>query len=314
MIFDANTTADEILAGRDLQGRTAVVTGATGGIGLETARALGAAGARVVVVGRTAERTQAALLRLRAAVPRARFDGVIAELASLASVRTAAQELLEQTPNIDMLINNAGLMRPPFGRTEDGFETQFGVNHLSHFVLTCLLAPALFAGGGRVVALASSSHHRSDIRWDDVNFETTPYDPGAAYGQSKTANMLFAIALNRRIAPRGLEAFAVHPGDIRTELSRYMTPEDWARLDKEAANYTWKTTAQGAAGSIRAAVDPDLKGLGGAYIVDCQPMAPGAPGYSYYARDPEAAERLWRLSEEMTGVAWAAQQRSVRSG
>jgi len=306
--FGAQTTADEVLAGVDLSGRTVVVTGATAGIGVETARALGAAGAQVVIVGRGGERTEAALGALRAAAPAAQFEAAQAELGSLASVKAGAQDLLDRFPKIDILINNAGVMRTPYGRTVDGFETQFGVNHIGHFALTCALAPALLAGRGRVVALASSGHRWSDVRWDDINFDRTPYDPGWAYGQAKTANMLFAIGLNRRISPRGLEAFAVHPGAIHTELGRHMSADERAQIQAEAAkhNVFWKSVAQGAAGSVRAAVDPALNGQGGAYIVDCQPMAAGAPGYMDYARDPEAAERLWRLSEELTGIGWPA--------
>ncbi|MBV9509227.1 MAG: SDR family NAD(P)-dependent oxidoreductase [Caulobacteraceae bacterium] len=306
-MFGERTTADEILKGRDLSGKTMVVTGAAAGIGVETARSLAAAGAKVVVTGRTPARTEESLRALRALAPQASFEGAVVELGSLASVRAGAADIAARFPKIDVLINNAGVMRTPFGKTEDGFETQFGVNHLGHFALTCLLAPNL-AAGGRVVALASSGHRWSDVLWDDVNFERTPYDPAVAYGQAKTANMLFAIGLNRRLKPRGLEAFSVHPGAIHTDLGRYMSQEERTSIEAEAAKFNvyWKSVPQGAAGSVRAAVDPELDGLGGAYIVDCQPREPGAPVYKSYAHDPEAAERLWRISEDMTGIVWPA--------
>jgi len=307
--FGFETTADEALAGHDLSGKTAFVTGGTSGIGIETARALAAAGARVVITARDAAKAEEAIAILRRASPNAEFDFALVDLGSLTSVREAAKNILERFPAINILINNAGVMATPFGHTADGFETQFGTNHLGHFLLTNLLAPALIAGApARVISLSSAAHQRGDIQWDDINFQTSPYDRIKAYAQAKTANMLFAVALDRRLSPYGVRAFGVHPGSIPTNLQRHLTKEIMDGLRSQAANTAApqksKTVQQGAASSVWAATSRDLDGQGGLYIQDCgiaPPSTPEVTGVKAYVLDAAAAERLWKISEAMVG-------------
>jgi NAD(P)-dependent dehydrogenase (short-subunit alcohol dehydrogenase family) len=235
----------------------------------------------------------------------------------LASVRSFAAKVLDEHVVLNVLINNAGVMCTPFGRTADGFETQFGTNHLGHFVLTNLLVPALVgAGSARVVNLTSAGHGMGNVDFDDPNFERRPYDGWVAYGQSKTANILCALALDRRLCDHGVRAYAVHPGGIHTELGRYMTRADIDRLTarmKESdegsggGGFLWKTIPQGAATTVWAATSPSLSGVGGCYCEDCSIGLPASPdrgvggGYQPYALDPDAAERLWLLSERLVG-------------
>lgn len=314
--FGSETTADEALKGVDLSNKVAVVTGATSGIGTETARALAAVGARVVITARDAMKAEAVLATLREAVPEGKFDFITMDLGSLKSVRNAAADLLRRFSRIHLLINNAGVMATPFGRTEDGFETQFGVDHLGHFVFTNIIVPALIAAApARIVCLSSAAHLRTDILWDDVNFERAPYEKFLAYGQAKTANMLFAVALDRRLASRGVRAYGVHPGAINTGLGRHMTQADieatmkW-RNRREAETKTpssglqRKSISQGAASSVWAATSSELEHTGGVYIQDCRiapQNAPGQMGVNAYALDPISAERLWSISEKMVG-------------
>lgn len=319
MAFGFDSTADDVLAGLDLSGKTAVVTGATSGIGLETARALAAKGANVVITARDAAKAKEALTTLREAVSGGSFDFAQMELGSLKSVRACASDLAVRYPKIELLINNAGVMNTPFGHTEDGFETQFGIDHLGHFVFTNLLAPSLIAAApSRVVCLSSAAHLRGDVLWDDINFEHTPYDMFAAYGQAKTANMLFALGLDRRLAKRGVRAYGVHPGVISTNLGRYMTKEDIAAMMKRVsapapgapprAPLVFKTVPQGAASSVWAATSADLTNTGGVYIEDChiaEPHTPGQNGVQPYAIDPVAADRLWAISEQMVSQTFA---------
>jgi NAD(P)-dependent dehydrogenase (short-subunit alcohol dehydrogenase family) len=313
MAFGAESTADEVIVGVDLTGKTAIVTGANSGIGFETARALAAAGARVIVTARDPAKVDETLAQLREQVPHARFEGVAMELGSLASVRAAADKLAALAPKLDLLINNAGIMFAPFGRTEEGFESQFGVNHLGHFVLTGRLAPNLVPGA-RVIDVSSSAHMFSDIRWDDPNWSRTPYDKFLAYSQSKTANILHALELDRRLAGRGVRAFSLHPGGIRTNLMRHMGVEDGAGVAEaygkvvggEPRTYEMplKSIPQGAATTVYAAVSGDLEGKGGLFLSDTQIAPPGSGariGAMAYAVDPKAAERLWALSEELVG-------------
>jgi NAD(P)-dependent dehydrogenase (short-subunit alcohol dehydrogenase family) len=306
----ANTTTDDVLRGVDLSGKLAVVTGASGGLGLETARALAAAGAAVVLAARSHAKTQAALGAIREGVPRARLETLDLDLASLASVRRFAGEFLAAHDRLHLLVNNAGIMATPFGRTADGFELQFGTNHLGHFLLTCLLAPALLAAApARIINLSSGGHMISDVDWQDPNFEHRPYNSWAAYGQSKTANVLFTVELERRLGGRGVHAFAVHPGRIQTELGRYMTKEDVAALGAMAKSApagaggmpAYKTIPAGAATSVWAATAPELAQQGGTYLADCAVSAEHAP----WATDAEAARRLWTLSEQLVGETFA---------
>jgi NAD(P)-dependent dehydrogenase (short-subunit alcohol dehydrogenase family) len=308
MAFD--TTTDQVLDGVRLDGRTALVTGATTGLGLETARALAAAGATVVLGARSDEKAAAAKAAITARVPDARLDHAVFDLTSLASIRAGAADVLARHDRLDLLVNNAGVMFTPFERTADGFELQFGTNHLGHFLLTALLAPALLAAapGARVVNLSSGGHRASDILWDDPNYETRPYDKFESYGQAKTANILFSRELDRRFGPAGVHAYAVHPGMIVTDLGRHMTRDDrHALAERFKASPTgaapqYKTVEQGAATSVWAAVAPELDAQGGAYLADAAVSDDDAP----WTRDAEAAARLWAMSEELVGQPFPA--------
>jgi len=293
-------TASEVVSGHDLTGMNAIVTGGTSGLGAETVRVLAAAGAHVVAAGRS---------RGTAELPAsAEFQEL--DLASLRSVDAFVRRWKRP---LHLLINNAGVMRTPFGRTADGFELQFGTNHLGHFALTTGLLPALRdAGAARVVVLSSRGHRRGDVDFDDPNYLRRPYDPWEAYGQSKTANCLFAVGLTRRDVP----ANAVAPGAIQTSLMRHMPREELAErgwLDPAGNRVShpgpeWKTVEQGAATTVWAAVAPQLQGVGGKYLDNCAIAEPWTGQgevpfgfYAPYALDPERAERLWSLSEKLTG-------------
>jgi NAD(P)-dependent dehydrogenase (short-subunit alcohol dehydrogenase family) len=312
--FNAQSTADDVIAGISLVGRVAVVTGASAGLGVETARVLAGAGATVVLLARDAAKLAPVLEQLAAALPQAQLDSAIVDLADLDSVRGCAAELLERYPRIHLLINNAGVMACPEQRTAQGFEMQFGTNHLGHFLLTGLLLPALLAaaeeGGGesRVVSLSSSGHKLAAADLQDPNFERTDYDKFIAYGQSKSANSLFAVGLDRRFKDRSVRAFAVHPGMIMTDLGRHMSQADVEELMAIAPpgeTLVVKSVEQGAATSVWAASSPDLAGQGGIYLENCQVAKPAGPGgdggFMPHAADPEAAESLWELSEELVG-------------
>ncbi|MFC5905725.1 SDR family NAD(P)-dependent oxidoreductase [Streptacidiphilus monticola] len=304
--FGARSTATEVLAGIDLSGRLAVVTGGYSGIGVETTRALTAAGAHVVVPARRPE-----------AVPEdlAKSDRVEVhrlDLADLGSVRAFAEEFLAIGRGIDVLINGAGVMACPETRVGPGWEAQFATNHLGHYALTNLLWPALVAdGGARVVAVSSSAHRLSPIRWDDVMFETG-YDKWLAYGQSKTADVLFAVELDARGREHGVRAFAVHPGGILTPLQRHLPKEEmvamgWIDEDGNTLVPAFKSPEQGAATQVWAATSPQLEGKGGVYLEDCEvaPLWQGgeAPaGVRAYAVDAAEASRLWALSAQLTGI------------
>jgi NAD(P)-dependent dehydrogenase (short-subunit alcohol dehydrogenase family) len=312
--FNAQSTTDDVIAGISLVGRVAVVTGASAGLGVETARVLAGAGATVVLLARDAAKLAPVLEQLAAALPQAQLDSAIVDLADLDSVRGCAAELLERYPRIHLLINNAGVMACPQLRTAQGFEMQFGTNHLGHFLLTGLLLPALLAaaeeGGGesRVVSLSSSGHKLAAADLQDPNFERTDYDKFIAYGQSKSANSLFAVGLDRRFKDRSVRAFAVHPGMIMTDLGRHMIQADVEELMAIAPpgeTLVVKSVEQGAATSVWAASSPDLAGQGGIYLENCQVAKPAGPGgdggFMPHAADPEAAESLWELSEELVG-------------
>jgi len=302
------TTTDEVLEGVDLRGKLAIVTGASTGLGLETARALASVGAHVVLAGRDDARIAAAAATIRERVPDAQLEQGALDLTSLDRVRAFADWYASGHDRLHLLINNAGVMYTPFERTSEGFEMQFGTNHVGHFLLTCLLVPQLLADPpSRVVNLSSGGHMGSDIVWDDVNFERRDYDKFSAYGQSKTANILFSVELDRRLGDRGVHAYAVHPGMIATELGRYMTKDDFQALMDRAKSSpsggmpAYKTVEQGAATSVWAATATELDDQGGTYLADTEVTDQHAP----WARDPESAKRLWTLSEEMVGQQFA---------
>jgi NAD(P)-dependent dehydrogenase (short-subunit alcohol dehydrogenase family) len=304
--FTAGSTTDDVLAGIDLSGKTAVITGASAGLGIETGRALAAAGARVVLMARNAEKLAGAVDAIRLQLPCAQLEQEIMDLADLGSVRAAAARLQERFPDIQLLINNAGIMACPQARTAQGFELQLGTNHVGHFLFTCLLAPALLAGApGRIVNLSSAGHQFSDIDFDDPNYRQRDYHKWQAYGQSKTANALFTVALDKRLSAHGVRAYAVHPGMIVTELGRHLEPADVEALTARAGDMptSFKSIPAGAATSAWAATSAELEGRGGLYLEDCHIAevtdAPGGSGVASYAVDPAAAERLWTLSEEL---------------
>ncbi|HEY5681778.1 MAG TPA: SDR family NAD(P)-dependent oxidoreductase [Pseudomonadales bacterium] len=312
MSFGFESTTDQVLAGVDLAGKRAIVTGASGGLGEETARALAAKGAAVTITARDLAKGEAAAQKIRESTGNAAVDVRGLELADLASVRAFAAGYLADHDKLDLLINNAGVMACPLTRTPAGWEMQFATNHVGHFLLTCLLAPALKAAApSRVVNLSSAGHHMSAVDLDDPFFNDREYDKWVSYGQSKTANILFSVGLEKRLAGAGVHAYAVHPGGIMTELGRHLTDEDIAAMmernnisDPEAFQAGFKTVPQGAATSVWAATSPELEGRGGLYCEDCHVAGPGAGGirdggYAPWALDPDAAERLWALSEEL---------------
>lgn len=325
--YGRDTTTDEVLDGLDLTGRRFVVTGAATGLGRESARALAAHGATVTVLARSEARAAEALASLRSNVPDATADAEVVDLGSLASVRAFAERYLDTHDAVDVLINNAGVMACPLGRTADGFETQFGTNHLGHFLLTALLMPALLRGHDpRVITLSSAGHARADVDLADPNFEHTDYSAWVAYGQSKTANALFARELARRAAAHDLLSFSVHPGGIITDLGRHLDEEllnemlAFAQVRSEGATATdgdraeaaeaptgmhFKSVEAGAATQVWAATTGDLAEDNGAYLADCGPGVlgadPGVNGFLPYLLDDANAAALWDLSEELVG-------------
>lgn len=306
--FGAATTTNEVLDGIDLGGRVALVTGGSSGLGRETARALAAHGAEVILTARDLPKGEAVAAAIRSETGNDRVAVTALELGSLASIRAFAERVLAEHPRLDLLINNAGVMACPFAKTSDGFELQFGSNHLGHFLATGLLVPALRRGtAGRVVCLSSRGHHISPVVFDDVHFERRPYDKWLSYGQAKTANVLFAVGLERRLGASGIHALAVHPGAIVTELGRHLQQEDLVFLQARSRGMQFKSVEQGAATSVFAATAPELAGRGGLYLEDCHVAAiDDAPdaleGVKSYALDPEDAERLWELSERLVGT------------
>ena len=310
--FNARSTALEVISGVDLSAKIALVTGGSSGIGVETARALLTAGAEVVLAVRDLEKGGKVLEELKASTGNARVSLLHLDLGLLESVRAAAAEFLSKHDKLHILINNAGIMATPHSYTPDSFESQFGTNHLGHFLLAHLLLPALKnAGSARVVALSSTAHLRSDVHWDDVNYRSRPYDKWEAYGQSKTANALFAVGLTQKFSSEGIFANAVHPGGIMTGLQKELPEEEMRAMGWLGTDGTpregFKTVQQGASTSTWAAVGSELEGVGGLYLEDCAQAAPFDPTLAYrgvkaYSVDPESAARLWALSEEMVGL------------
>ena len=318
-LFGATSTTDEVLFGMNLKGKRILITGVSAGLGVETARSLAAHGAQVVGAARDLNKAKAATEQVRkdAAADGGNFELLELDLANLTSVRACADRLLAKGEPFDAVIANAGVMATPFGKTADGFETQFGTNHLGHFVLVNRIA-ALIRTGGRLINVSSAGHRYSNVDLEDPNFERTPYDPYIAYGRSKTANILFSVGFDKRHRDRGVRAAAVHPGGIQTELGRYQDP---GRIEKmiETINqqraaegkgpFQWKTIPQGAATSVWAAVVAPGDEVGGRYCEDCHVsviMRDDLPvsineGVRGYAIDPNAAEALWKKSEEMVG-------------
>ena len=318
--YGPKTTAAEVLRGTDLTGKFALVTGGYSGLGLETTKALAGAGARVVVPARRPAVAEEALRGIEG------VEVADLDLADLDSVARCADRLLVSGRELDIVIANAGIMASPEFRVGPGWEGQFAVNHLGHYALVNQLWPAIAAGGARVVGVSSAGHHLSDIRWQDIHFREG-YDKWLAYGQAKTAIVLFAVGLDVRGRDSGVRAFATHPGSILTPLQRHMSMEEmaergWVDAEGNPVDPTFKTPEAGAATQVWAATSPQLAGMGGVYCQDCNIAAMAsdtnmeAGGVRPYAIDPDAAGRLWAISAEMTGAnAFApAESRSTTVG
>jgi NAD(P)-dependent dehydrogenase (short-subunit alcohol dehydrogenase family) len=301
-------SALQVVEGINLSGKVCVITGASSGLGRESARALAAAGAHVVLAARNHDGLAEADRWIHAEVPGARTSTVHLDLTSLAGVRAAATAIRDITPAIHVLMNNAGVMFTPFGRTHDGFEIQIGTNHFGHFELTRLLVPQLTAAdGARVVILSSGGYVMGDVDLDDPNWEHREYDKFVAYGASKTANILHAVEADHRLRGLGIRAYAVHPGTVATSLARHMSRTDFSQLRKRAAAGTaargeptdgyldFTTPEYGAATQVWAAVGPELAGRGALYLENCRVSETTAP----YAQDSGHAEALWALSEKL---------------
>jgi NAD(P)-dependent dehydrogenase (short-subunit alcohol dehydrogenase family) len=316
--FGETSTTDDVLSGVNLHGKRIFVTGVSAGIGVETARSLAAHGAHVVGAARdlTKAKTATEQVRKDAVANRGSFELVELDLANLKSVRACADRLLANAEPFDVVIANAGVMATPFGHTADGFETQFGTNHLGHFVFVNRIA-SLIRAGGRLINLSSAGHRFSNVDLQDPNFERTPYEPFVAYGRSKTANILFAVAFDSRHRKRGVRAAAVHPGGIHTELGRHIDPSRVQgiidQMTKQLAAegkppFKWKTIPQGAATSVWAAVVAPADEIGGRYCENCHvghivpddvTISAISEGVRGYALDANTAEALWKKSEEL---------------
>jgi len=318
-IFGASSTTDQVLQGVNLRGKRILITGASAGLGVETARALASHGGEVVGAARDLSKAERATEQVRAqAAAGGSLRLIELDLASLESVRRCADALVAEGKPFDVIIANAGVMACPKGTTADGFETQFGTNHLGHFVFVNRLT-SLLKSGSRVVNLSSAGHRYADVNLEDPNFEHSQYEEFIAYGRSKSANILFAVEFDRRHKARGVRATALHPGAIETELGRYMTPEVRsvlianinATMPKGAPPFSYKSIPQGAATSVWAACVADAEAVGGHYCEDCHvaeiSLTPGfRGGVQPYALDPKRAQALWQKSEQMVGEYFAA--------
>jgi NAD(P)-dependent dehydrogenase (short-subunit alcohol dehydrogenase family) len=304
--FSAASTAAQVMEGIDLRGKLAIVTGGYSGLGLVTAKSLADAGAHVIVPARDTARARLALGTID------RVEVRQMDLMQPASVRAFTQRVVSDGQPVSLLINCAGIMASPLARDADGHESQFATNHLGHYRLSCGLWPAIVAAReARVISVSSRGHQIAGMDFDDIDFLRRPYDKWAAYGQSKTANALFAMALDKR----GVRAFSLHPGQILTDLSRHLSRAEIAAFDvldehgQQRLNpeHGLKTPEQGAATGLWCATSTALDGLGGVYCEDCNiattnESETGRQGVAKWAADPVLAERLWALSEQWTGM------------
>jgi NAD(P)-dependent dehydrogenase (short-subunit alcohol dehydrogenase family) len=310
--FDSSNTAFDVVADLDLNGKKILITGASGGLGAQAATVLAGRGAAVVIAARDDAKSAQLRTDILAIHPNADVFYVKLELDNLASVRAAAKAVLADHPILDVVIANAGVMACDYQQTSDGFEYQFGVNHIGHFLFTCLLIPTLQqANAGRVVVLTSAGHKFGAVDLEDYNFDNQPYQKWLSYGRSKTANALFAIGLNQRIKTLGITANAVHPGMIATELGRHLTKEDIEQLSGMTADIgaDYKSVEQGAATEVWAATAPELEGKGGLYLEDNQvgeqATENATGGYMPFAVDIEIANQLWQLTEQLLGESFS---------
>jgi NAD(P)-dependent dehydrogenase (short-subunit alcohol dehydrogenase family) len=310
--FGPSSTALEVVAGHDLGGRDVIVTGGAGGIGSEAVRAFATAGARVLILDRSIEPAQSLAEHLRSSTGNRDIGAAVVDLSSVRSVGRFVAGHLAESPKLDILVNNAGLLQPQLVRTEDGFESHLGTHFLGHFALAIGLLPALKrAGNARIVSVSSLGHRLSDVHFDDINYEHRPYEVFEAYGQSKTAVALFAVAFTKRHGADGITANALHPGAIRTGLHDSLAQalqmeKGW--IDKDGAtnaHYPFRSAGQGAATIVWAAVTPALEGVGAQFLADCAVTMPwSGPGpltaghHMAYAVDPANAELLWQVGEE----------------
>lgn len=307
--FGADTTTAEVLTDVDLTGKVVLVTGASSGLGAETARAMADKGATIILTARDVPKAEAVAAGIRQSTGNSRVEVEQLELGSFDSIRSFADRLLAKHDTLHIVVNNAGVMACPQAKTSSGFEMQFGTNHLGHFLMTCLIAPALQKGApSRLVSLSSRGHQLSPVVIDDIQFAKRPYDKWLSYGQAKTANVLFAVELERRLAASGVHANAVHPGIIMTELARHMVAADFEMMQarQPGGQMQFKSVEAGAATTVYAATATNLDGKGGLYLEDCHVAeiddSEGAGGgVRSYALDADAAARLWKESETMVG-------------
>ena len=310
--FDSKSDADKIVKEKDLSGKIAIVTGGYSGIGLETTRALVAIGAKVII---PAKRTEVAVQNLEGIVSKENI--VEMDLGNLNSVRKFTEDFKESFGKLDLLINNAGIMACPETRIGNGWESQFAVNHIGHFLLTKELMDTMAENGGaRFVSLSSSAHSLTGILWDDIHFRNNSYDKWMAYGQSKTASSLVAIEFHRRMVDKGVSGFSVHPGGILTPLQRHLQKEEMVALGwmdedgspSEMAKNFFKTTSQGASTTLWCATSPSLNGIGGVFCEDCDIAKRKNEvdeslqryfGVADWAVDTEEASKLWDVTEKM---------------
>ena len=310
--FDSKSDADKIVKEKDLSGKIAIVTGGYSGIGLETSRALVAIGAKVII---PAKRTEVAVQNLEGIVSKENI--VEMDLGNLNSVRKFTEDFKESFGKLDLLINNAGIMACPETRIGNGWESQFAVNHIGHFLLTKELMDTMAENdSARFVSLSSSAHSLTGILWDDIHFQNNPYDKWMAYGQSKTASSLIAIEFHRRMVDKGVSGFSVHPGGILTPLQRHLQKEEMVALGwmdedgspSEMAKNFFKTTSQGASTTLWCATSPSLSGIGGVFCEDCDIAKRKNEvdeslqryfGVADWAVDTEEASKLWDVTEKM---------------
>jgi NAD(P)-dependent dehydrogenase (short-subunit alcohol dehydrogenase family) len=307
--FGARSTTSDVIAGHDLSGKTILITGASSGIGYETAQTLLGAGAEVIIAARDRAKGEQAVQELHRAYPDSQITFLPLDLGSLASVRQAAEHFFSHWNRLDVLINNAAIAATPLSYTVDGYEQQFATNYLGHFLLARSLVLALRkAAPARVVSLTSGTHRASDIHFDDIQYQHRPYDKWEAYGQSKTADALLAVALTQHFGEQGITANAVNPGGVLTGLQQHLSDSERLARYYDAEGKllpSFKTPEQGAATSVWASVASELEGIGGLYLEDCQQAIPYDPeispltGYMPYALNAEYAERLWTISEQL---------------